>query len=65
MDFKGCSFQVVSFHLLHPQGRLWCRNQELLGIKAGIHCFLQERAAGKQGTSCFRASAHQTVSLGL
>lgn len=29
---------------------------EIKGIKAGIHCFLQERAAGKQGMSCFRAS---------
>lgn len=35
----------------------------MLGMKAGIHC--RKGAAGKKGRSCFRASAHQTMSLGL
>lgn len=37
-DLTGCSFplQVMSFPLPCPQGRLWCRNKELLGFKAGI-----------------------------
>lgn len=53
----GCFFpwQVVSFHLPCPQGRLWCRDKELQGFKADIPCFPQEKAGSSQVDSTERA----------
>lgn len=64
-DLTGRSFplQVVSFHLLRPQGRLRCRNKELLGFKADSHCFPQERARSLQVDSTDRAASEPRQAL--
>ena len=66
-DLTGCSvpLQVVSFHLPRPRGRLRCRNKELVGFKADIHCFPQERARSLQAGSTEQATSEPRQALCL
>jgi len=64
-DLTGRCFplQIVSFHLPRPQGSLRCRNKELLGFKADIRCFPQERACSLQVDGTERAASEPRRAL--